>query len=368
MSFFAAIIRDSRATATVTPANREKCAGPTQEPAASKPTPLVKKKDRAAPLPDINQPTVRLREESATLSQAAEQDQGSIEKVARQVVSPSPAQHIPLWELGQVRAEWAGSPNPETREQTGSASDTKVTDAPRTTPTKSRHGDGSFDVSAVQESANDSSIREPSPNSAASRAGIRAVETQGRQQAEQSRAGLTTPPEQTIEQTKKQGFTLSIAQPTRPCTRESPPLSPPKQHAPGLHGAIEHVEVPPPRISSAPDQIPVLKNDRRSSAEPSFEPAGQDHQPADRSAHKTETRTGEAEPSRPPVVARETLSVQHQKREKSAGMLMQRAPEPRVQIGTIEVVVISEEPPEPRPRRETQRPSDATSRHYLRNL
>lgn len=303
-----------------------------------------------------NAPAKRLREESTGFSETARQDQVQAETAARQVVSPSPAQYIPAGEPAQVRVNWESSPNPEAREQTGSESDETVTDASRTTRPKSCHGVDSFDVPGVQASASDSSIRESSSERARSRAGTTAVETQRRQQAGDARAGLATPPGQTKQENAAEWSGPSLGQ---PFLRE-------------LHEPIVSARRANAAVSSAADtrfEEPVVFRPSRSETTLDQRFVSSDHAPPpeERLCDPAKGRKP-PEPSWNPPPLRDAFSARRNDREKLSSERFQRTAEPQVQIGTIEVVVLTQASPERRARSEARVLPDPASRHYLRNF
>lgn len=356
MGFFTDIIRDSRRTHSAFSLVEK-------GPFGIRPSPYFS--ERAAPVEERtepvrhsveNGPAKRLREESTGFSETARQDQVQAETAARQVVSPSPAQYIPAGEPAQVRVKLEGSPNPEAREQTGSESDETVTDASRTTRTESRHGDGSFDVPGVQASASDSSIRESSFERAMSRAGTTAVETQGRRQAGENRAGLATPPGQTVQQNTTEQPGLSLGQ---PFLRE-------------LHEPI----VPARRENAAVSYDADTRLEDPAVSRPSRSETKLDQRfvPSDRAAQREERLLDSAKGQKPPEPPwnppplRDAFTASRNDREKPSSERSQRPAQPQVQIGTIEVVVLALTPVERTARNETRGQTDSVSRHYLRNL
>lgn len=342
MGFFSDIIRDSRGThrtfslaEDVPVDHRQKLYFPDRSR-------VTDEGGRAARSAVESAPIKRLREESAGFSEAAWQDQVQAETVARQVASPSPAQYIPAGELAQVRVDRVVTPNPETREQTGSKSDETATDASRTTRTESRHGDGSFDVPEVQASASDSSIRESSSERAMSRAGTTAVETQGRQQAGENRAGLATPPGQSAQ----------------PQVVERSGFSQDQSFLRRLH------ELPDAACRESAAVRFAADSDRRESSN------AQPRQ-ADTSLDKSfapAAQIPQQQPSWNPPTRRDVFTARRNDREKPSSERAQRAAVPQVQIGTIEVVVVSTAPPERSARSEPRAQPDPASRHYLRNF
>jgi hypothetical protein len=302
----------------------------------------------------------QFREESGESPEAAWQDQMQAEAAARQVVSPSPAQHIPARELAQVRVDKEVTPNPEAQEQTGSESDETATDASRMIQAESHHGDGSFDVPAVQGNASDSSIGKSSPESAVSRTGKTAAETQGRQQAGEARAGLTAPPDDTRQQkaAERPGLSLGELFLREPDVTPAPSGQENTEVSVSGNSASEKSAVPPSlRSIPAPPQ--------------SFAPAVDSHQKTPRAGRATEVpaeKTQQPEPPRQSWAQRDASSARRDDRQKPSSERAQRAAEPRVQIGTIEVVVLTQTPPEQSSSRKNPVQPDMASRNYLRNF
>lgn len=337
MGFFTDIIRDSQRGGIVARTSEASLSRggkevPTDAPAAAE-------GDSVAPHAATESDTsvIRLREEGGGQPSTVGQMPLQAGAVTRQVVGPSPSEHAPVAGIPEVTVKEAVFPNPVKREQAGCESARTVTGDFRVEQMESFHDGGSNDVPLVSVSASDSFVRESSSGYAASRTGKVSVETQGRRQAGVIRAGSTTPPEQ---------FDGALAEAVTP--EENAWI------APGM--------VTDPRVSGAPEEPPYLHGAERSKPHPS----GDDVIPPADDAPR-----GVAESPVHSVPAQASQSDKRFERADRGVGIPQRAalpPEPRVQIGTIEVVVVvPEQQAQPRPSDSLPR-ADLASRHYLRNL
>jgi len=326
MGFFADIIRDSRrggmaAHSTEAPLSRGKEVS-TDAPAAA---------EVGAVASDAGDTSViRLREEGGGQPVTARQDTVQSGTVTRQVVGPSPSEHTPAAGIPEVSVKGAVLPNPVKREPAGCESGRTETGF-RVEQMESFHDGGSIDVPAVSVSASESFVRESSSGYTASRTGKVSVETQGRQQAGETRAGSpTTPPEQlTGEAAGNMVQRADDVLPDAPLsTHRAMQTSQPSillnETSRPLGGESFAAETPHESLPDIPATTAVISP----LPEPPAFPRGADERGSDRSL----------------------------------------PPEPQVRIGTIEVVVVAPTPAERPPRSEERTRPDLASRNYLRNF
>ncbi|SEM05770.1 hypothetical protein SAMN04489760_103109 [Syntrophus gentianae] len=238
---------------------------------------------------------IRLREEGGgqplNAGPKTLQDGGA---VTRRVVGPSPSEYTPGAGIPEVTIKGVSLPNPVARKQAGCESARTETDSFRVESMKSFHDGDSIDAPLIPVDARDSFVRESSSGDAESRAGKVSVETQGRRQAGMTRAGSTTPLDQSTE-------------------------------------------------------IKTENNDREQAAALCLPPASE-------GAERFHRATGRPLPPIP------------KGNEETGSGRSLPPPEPKVRIGTIEVVVVVPAPADRSPRSEERSRPDLASRHYLRNI
>ena len=309
--------------------------------------------DRPAPMS-----IVRIREEGRGRPDEAGQHAAESGFANRQVAGPSPSEHIPAAGLPEASAEGLHLPDPVARTQAGCESARTATDGFRVEEVESFHGDASNDAPAVPGVENGSSILESSPGyAAASRAGNVSAETQGRRQAGvEPRAGSTTPPEQPSVGASAEPLGRQVAETVR---------------IPAA-GALSVQE--PARQGST--SLPVMMGDEddRSAVSPengTFLAESRRVFPPGTAANCTVT----VSPGVPAATVRAGLAPEPEQsgrqrtgEDKSGPGNNLRSFEPKVQIGTIEVVVVSPPPASPAPSRVDRSRPDPISRNYVRNI
>lgn len=273
--------------------------------------------------------------------------------VTPQVVGLSPSEHIPAAGLPKATFEGLHLPNPVTHKQAGCESARTVTDDFRAEQTESFRDGDSNDAPAVSGVEDGSSILESSPGyAAASRAGKVSAETQGRRQAGvTTRAGATTPPEQ---------FALQEAAELPGEHAEEPASGPlPKAFTEPAPLHRQGLDFLPGAMRSENDR-PEIPQETGSFVEEARRPLLPEN-----STNRTVTV-----PAGIPVaeVRIGQAARQRSNEEKSAPAHSARTPEPRVRIGTIEVVVVSPATAETGSSRGERSRPDPASRNYLRNF
>lgn len=373
MGFFSNIIRDSRITENTLPIAEGSAFGVEKAQLISERSTVEDEEIRPSGFSVDNESVREIREESAGFSVTARDDQLQAETVAPQVVSLSPSQYIPAVELEKVRVEESATPL-ETREQTESESDWNVSDQTRMTRTYSLYGDDSFGISVVQVSSSVSSIRESSSKSAVSRAGKTVVENQGRQQEGDIRAGLTTPPVSSKQnstgrsgKTNKQTSVAGEHQTAAAASQEDPTFrieSEPARKNPDTGPSL--------RTGSSRNQDPAaFVESHQIKARPG--PPANDvpgDQPLSPGNGFLDPGKRKPQPDHCWSLAglRNPSSSLRNDREKLLSKGMQHTGEPHVQIGTIEVVVLVPAKPDLASRSEERVQPDPASRNYLRNF
>lgn len=368
MGFFADIIRDSRrgGVASRTPEAPLSRGGeemPSDAPVAGAATPAT----AAEPAASVTS-VIQLREEGSGQPLAAGQSPVQNGAVTRQVVGPSPSEHIPAASLPEAIQQGVTPPNPVAREQAGSESDRTVTGDFSVEQIESFHDGGSNVVPLVLASANDSLIREALSGYAASRIGKVSVETQGRRQAGITRAGSTTPfvesAAEKVEDSFVQPNAVTAANDSRQDSAEATPhpsaaQNPLPKPLPSLQDT--QPEVIPEEVFRAPvppDKLPLVGLSRQEVLAGAMSAV---NQPDPAGVLLAAERFRKApERDLPPF----------QRRDDQKGMPVPPLPhyEPRVSIGTIEVVVVAPAPAERPSRSEERSRPDLASRHYLRNF
>lgn len=350
MGFFADIIRDSRRGGmAVSPPEAPAPFGGGEMPADA-PEAAGGGAVEPAAATGCDASVIRLREEGDGTPVTAGQRLTQAGAVARQVVGPSLSEHTPVAGIPEAMVKGVTLPIPGKREQAGSESDRSARGDFRVEPMESFHDGGSIDVPVVSVSANDSFVRESSSGYAALQAGKVSVETQGRRQAGETRAGSTTPPGLVGSETVENP---AMGLPDEPVANE--PL-------------LADVEALP--ASPLPGNPPpsATRGDQASQRGEVPEDIGRSAVPL---GMETREETHLAPPSRA-VPASVTL---HQPPVPAVGEQFQppperrpAPPEPQVRIGTIEVVVVAPAPSERPSRSEERTRPDLASRHYLRNF
>ncbi|ABB31369.1 hypothetical protein GeomeDRAFT_2015 [Geobacter metallireducens RCH3] len=345
MGFFADVIRDSRreGLAVRAPEARVPRGGeevPSDAPVAAEGAPVA-----PAAVTGSDASVIRLREEGGGTPVTAGQRLTQAGAVARQVVGPSLSEHTPVAGIPEAMVKGVTLPDPVKREQAGSESDRTAGGDFRVEQMGSFHDGGSIDVPLVPVGASDSFVRESSSGYAALQAVKVSVETQGRQQAGETRAGSTTPP----------GLMGSE-------TVENPALGLPEEPLRADVEVFPALQLPgnPPMPATQADQSlqqgDVPEKTGRSAVPPGRESV-EETNPAPSSGALPATVTLR----QPPVTAVGEQFPRHSERQVAP-------PEPQVRIGTIEVVVVTPAPAERPSRSEERSRPDLSSRHYLRNF
>lgn len=358
MGYLADIVRDSRRKVD-DPSARGLAApvGGTEMPPAGPVAPdgIFKgpSADRPAPMS-----VARIREEGSGRPENAGQHAVESGFATRQVAGPSPSEHIPAAGLPEATVEGLHLPDPVARTQAGCESARTDTDGFRVEETESFHDGDSSDAPAVSGVEHGSSIVESSPGyAAASRAGNVSAETQGRRQAgADPRAGSTTPPEQPSVETVAQPLGRHVAEMVARPAAGALPVQEPARQGPALRTVVTRDEddrsaVSPENETSVAEPRRVLPPGTAANCTVTVSPgvpaaavwAGLAPEPA----QSGRQRTGE---------------------EKSGPGNNPRSFEPKVQIGTIEVVVVSPPPAAPAPSRGDRSRPDPASRNYVRNF
>lgn len=294
--------------------------------------------------------TIRLREEGGGQPYSAGESPLQSGAATRQVVGPSPSEHTPVAGIPEATVKGVVLPNPVKREQAGSESDRTVSGEFRVEQMESFHDGGSNDVPAVSVSASDSFVRESSSGYAALQTGNVSVETQGRRQAAESRAGSTTLPD---------GFAGEAVETMVP------------------ERADESASIGSPR--TAGEEIPVHRAKEASKLdtlqEEASRPVGSelfasetDHESLPATIPAAATRSPVSEPPGHRANERQLPPLPRDGGEGKIPVRPLPPPEPQVRIGTIEVVVVAPAPTERPSRSEERSRPDLASRHYLRNF
>lgn len=326
---------------------------------------------------------VRLREEGGGRPLSAGQRPVQSGAVTRQVVGPSPSEHTPVTGIPEATAQGVTLPNPVKREQAGCASDRSARGDFRVEQMESFHDGGSSDVpQAVSVGACDLSVRESSSGYAALRTGNVSVETRGRRQAGETRAGSTTPPDDHTGEMQEEPFSPGSGEQEAGAPRQG---ADPARQVPQVSRNARLA------ANQADRTLPtdgVTAETGRLAGEPSW--------PADDAPRSVVSPVREPsgdemgrdplpdEPLVPPslspprIPAREERFPRATERQLPAlpkggdeGKTPDRPtapPEPRVRIGSIEVVVVAPAPGERLSRSEQTSRPDLASRHYLRNF
>ena len=345
MGFFADIIRDSRRGGmTVSPPEAPAPFGDREMPADAPDAADGGTVEPAAAM-GCDASVIRLREEGDGTPVTAGQRLTQAGAVARQVVGPSLSEHIPVAGIPEAMEREAVFPDPVKREQAGSESDRAARGDFRVEPMESFHDGGSIDVPVVSVSANDSFVRESSSGYAALQAGKVSVETQGRRQAGETRAGSTTPPGLVGRETVENPAFGLPDEPLRADVEVLPAL-----HLPGN----------PPKSATQADQALLQGEVPDETGRPSVL-LGRESLEETHYAPPSGAVPASVTLRQPPVPAvGEQFQPPPERRT--------APPEPQVRIGTIEVVVVAPAPSERPSRSEERTRPDLVSRHYLRNF
>jgi len=358
MGYLADIVRDSRRRVDETSARGVPVPGggkemPPADPVAPDGIFEGPPADRPAPMS-----IARIREEGSGRPDEAGQHAAESGFANRQVAGPSPSENIPAAGLPEATAEGLHLSDSVARTQAGCESARTATDGFRVEETESFHDGDSNDAPAVSGVENGSSILESSPGyAAASRAGNVSAETQGRRQAgTEPRAGSTTPPEQPSVEAAAALLGRQVAETvSMPAAGALPVLEPARQgHTlrPVVMGDEgDRSAVPPKNGTSLAESRRVL--------------------PPEVAANCTVT----VSPGVPAASVRAGLAPepvqsgrQRTAEDKSGPGNNLQSFEPKVQIGTIEVVVVAPPPASPAPSRGDRSRPDPTSRNYVRNI
>jgi hypothetical protein len=383
MGFFADIIRDSRRErGKMYPLDAPLSRGgeelPTESPAMAE-TGGVAPEERWGEEATV----VRLREEGGGQPLPAGQRAVQSGAVTRQVVGLSSSEYTPVTGIPEATAQGVTLPDPVKREQAGCASDRSARGDFSVEQMESFHDGGSNDVPlAVSVGVGDSSVRKSSSGYAALRTGNVSVETQGRRQAGETRAGSTTPPDECAGEMQEEPFSPESGEPESDAPRQG--AEPARQVSPASRNARQSLlladrTVPTDQVTAETGR-PAWEPSRtaddapRSVVPPVRELSGKEpgHEPL---PHRIPVTT----PLSPPrIPAREERF--HGAAERQLPALPEGGdgrgntgrptapPEPRVRIGSIEVVVVAPAPGERPSRGEQNSRPDLASRHYLRNF
>uniref|UniRef100_A0A831UF74 Uncharacterized protein n=1 Tax=Geobacter metallireducens TaxID=28232 RepID=A0A831UF74_GEOME len=371
MGFFADIIRDSRRGGpTVTPAGAPAPFGAFELPVAA-PEAVDGGGVEPASTRGSEVSVIRLREEGGGTPVTAEQSLAQAGAAARQVVGPSPSEHTPVAGIPEAMDKGVTLPIPGKREQAGSESDRTASGDFRVEAMESFHDGGSSDVPAVSVSANDSPVRESSSGYAASRAGKVSVETQGRRQAGETRAGSATPPDGYVGEVLGTPFTPGEEEPATGSLRrafgEAMEVPSIPRHQPPAAQAPEKVSPSDREPAADTSRVPVLPVGEV------WEPFGDGrrhdplHAPIPLAAVSSPSVSSRVENFQR-VAERQLPPLPREGDEGKTPVRSIPPPEPQVRIGTIEVVVVTPAPAERTPRSGERMSPDLASRHYLRNF
>lgn len=327
--------------------------------------------------------TVRLREEGGGRPVSAGQRPGQDGAVTRQVVGPSSSEHTPVTGIPEATAQGVTLPNPVKREQAGCASDRSARGDFSVVKMEPFHDGGSSDVPrVVSVGARDSSVRESPSGYAALQTGNVSVETRGRRQTGETRAGSTTPPDDHAGEMQEEPFSPGSGEPEAGAPRQGaeparqvPPVSRNarlaasqgdhilptdgvRAEAAGLAGEPSWPADDAPRSVVSP--VRVLSGDEMGS-DP-LPGATQVTTPLSRS------RIPAREERFPRATEQQLPALPQGGEERGTPGCSLSPPEPRVRIGSIEVVVVAPAPGERLSRSEQTSRPDLASRHYLRNF
>ena len=267
------------------------------------------------------------------------------EPVPRQVVGPSPSEHILRRELPGAQVGLNAHPNPGIRKQTGLKSHHAVTADPSVYQESSSVSSGSLETVLLD--SVDTQVAESQSERPVQSARESSVETRGSRQAGESvtRAGATAPPSQ-----------------TSPDSR---------------------IEVVPEQMRGN-EAVPPLSIDRTQTAERIVEPAvvipaeaEKPIQQENRSGAKEAAEQGTAAEEKPLISPElhsdpkptSVPSVQTEKRRQPSEQQGVAADNgPSVHIGLLEIIVVSPDSGRSETQRDKGSSISLSSRHYLRNL
>ena len=273
------------------------------------------------------------------------------EPVPRQVVGPSPSEHILRRELPGAQVGLNAHPNPGIRKQTGLKSHHAVTADPSVYQESSSVSSGSLETVLLD--SVDTQVAESQSERPVQSAREMSVETRGSRQAGESvtRAGATAPPSQTSPVSRMEGVPQQVSG-----DEIAPPLS---TDRPQITERIVEAAVVSPVVAEKPIQQEI-----RSVA---IEAAGgrtttEQKTPAEeKPVISPELRSDSKSTSVPPVQT-------EKRRQPSEQQSVAADNGPAVHIGLLEVIVVSPDSNRSETRRETTSPAGLSSRHYLRNL
>ncbi len=300
----------------------------------------------------------QIREEGSGRPDEAGQQAAESGFATRQVAGPSPSEHIPAVGLPEATAEGLHLPDPVARMQAGCESARTATDGFRVEETESFHDGDSNDAPAVSGIEDGSSIVESSSGYAvASRAGNVSAETQGRRQAgAEPRAGSTTPPEQSSVEAAAEPLGRQVAETVSIPAAGALPLPEQARQGPALRPVVTRDE--DDRSAVSPDNGTPVAQSRR------VLPPG--------TAANCTVTVSPGVPAAEMRIGRAAETAQSDRhrtgKEKSGSGNNLRSFEPKVQIGTIEVVVVSPPPAAPAPFQVDRSRPDPASRNYVRNF
>ena len=323
---------------------------------------------------------IRLREEGGGQPVTAGQVPLQSGTVTRQVVGPSPSEQTPVAGIPEAMVKGVILPNPVAREQAGCESARTVAGEFRVEQMGSFHGNGSLDVPLVSVGASDSCVRESSSGDAASEVGKVSVETQGRRQAGVTRAGSTTPPDQLAGEpsghkvmaraddpagsTVPERAAEQVASGYLPAEAEEIPVPSIPRHPPPPASPAEQTSRPGGLPEETPRSVVTPVRGSFAADDVRHEPLP-DVMPAVATVSSAPVPAGGERFHRATQRPLPALPRGGDAREQGRSL---PPPEPRVRIGTIEVVVVTPAPAERSPRSEERSRPDLASRHYLRNF
>lgn len=303
-----------------------------------------------------DQSVKKIWEEGDSRPAGARQDLVAAATGTRKVVNPLPLEHSPVTGLPETQVGQAVAPVPEQQKQAGCASGRTAMDEHGSVQTHSLYGDGSWDAPGMPASVQVTSVRKVVPGDVATPAGNVPAATQRRRPAGKTRAGETTPPEYTP---KSQG--------ARPFRHQ-------QSRVPGAYAQSAD------RNNRPLDTAPLVAKADSTSDQPAGLAVAADgmseKNTPDYGSQPKKMRQPANWPADPGVISAYPWSVEHQAgrtaprhhdRGKTADTRESSATAPRVQIGTIEVVVLMPVPQSPEATGGARNSPDLSSRHYLRN-
>ena len=196
MGFFSDIIHDSRRQSTM-PEQRSSAGLSFPADALTRSSEGTSSEDRMSP-PEMMSES-QLWEEGGRLAGKASQMTSPQGPATRQVVDLSPPENTAVAELPVANGLLSKLPNPGKQEQAGSES-ARTGTAAQGTEQESASSDSVFANVCFVSAVSDSQVKEPLSLRQAHSTGKMSVETQGRRQAGTARAGSATPPNPSLAQ------------------------------------------------------------------------------------------------------------------------------------------------------------------------